>query len=42
MLYLHTKHSLPSSKSSLATVSKPEDKETFAQSITALSENRWY
>jgi hypothetical protein len=39
MLYLHTKHSLPSSNGSLATVSKPEDKETFAQSVTASSEN---
>jgi len=42
MLYLHAKLSLPSSKDSLATVSKPGDKETFAQSVTAPSENRWH
>jgi len=33
---------MPSSKGSLATVSKPGDTETFAQSVTAPSENRWH
>jgi len=39
---LSTYLTMPSSKGSLATVSKPGDTETFAQSVTAPSENRWH